>query len=396
MLRSVKNVPYPIWLIACAHAVADISSGALFVALPFFKAKFGLSYAGVTAIVLLQNFTASVTQPIFGFLSDRKAHPWWMPLGCFLVGTMLLAALLAPTYPLALLCISASGFGSAIFHPEGAKIVNWLSGKAKGKGASLFSVGGNAGFALGSLFLGMLLVGNRVLLFLFAIPNLVIGFLLLAMLKRFREIPQPALEHCEKSGKIFGMNLPLLALLGMVLTRATINSGINTFVPLYYTAFMHGSSANATYLLTVFLAASAAGTLLGGPLSDRYGSKKVMLYSILPVAPLLYLFKALNGAGAFVLLAAASVLLAATFTSSLVMAQKMMPDNVGMASGLTLGFSIGLGALGVLVLGHIADGSGLPWVLDLLAVLPIVSFLLTLLVREPEATGNHTVGLGTQ
>ncbi len=383
MFRALKSVPRPIWLISCAHAVADLSSGALFVALPFFRAKFGLTYAELTAIVLIQNLTSSVSQPIFGYFSDRKSRPWWMPLGCFIAGVMMLASLLAPNYPLVLLFISLSGFSSAIFHPEGAKIVNWMSGKAKGQGVSLFSAGGNVGFALGSLFLGTLLLGSPTLLYLFVLPNMVIGFLLLLSMKRFAHPPQCQQSGSDKVKIAIRINLPLVALLGMVLIRATVNSGINTFVPLYCTSFLHGSSAYAASLLTVYLAAGAAGTLLSGPLSDRYGSKRVMLYSILPVTPLLYLFKTTDGVGAFILLAVVSVLLAATFTSSLVMAQKMMPGNVAMASGLTLGFSIGLGAMGVLMLGHFADGLGLPWVLNLLAILPLAAFMLTLFVQEP-------------
>lgn len=384
MFRSLKSVPYPLWLITCAHAVTDLSTGALFVALPFFKAKFALSYAEITAIVLLQNLTSSVSQPIFGYLSDRKSRPWWMPLGCLLTGVVLLASLFAPTYPLVLLCTAVSGIGSAIFHPEGAKMVNWLSGKAKGKGASLFSVGGNVGFALGSLFLGTLFLGKQTLLYLFALPNIIISILLLLSIKRFICLPQHQQNSSGRAKVVISMNLSLLALLGMVLSRATVNSGISTFVPLYYTSFLHGSSAYAASLLTVYLAAGAAGTLMGGQFSDRYGSKKVMLYSILPVAPLLFLFRISEGVGTFIILALVSILLAATFTSSLVMAQKMMPDNIAMASGLTLGFSIGLGAMGVLGLGHVADTLGLPWVFNLLSVLPIIGFMLTLLVQEPE------------
>lgn len=384
MFGAVKNIPYSLWLITCAHAVADLSSGALYVALPFFQMKFGLGYAELTAIVLLQNLTSSVSQPVFGYFSDRKSRPWWMPLGCLVTGTMMVASLLVPSYPLLLLCTAISGFGSAIFHPEGAKIVNWLSGKAKGKGASLFSVGGNAGFALGSLFLGMLLLGNPAWLAVFALPNIIVSILLLMTMKQFLGLPQCRESAKAKQPVAISINLPLLALLGMVLMRATVHSGISTFIPLYFISFLQGSPAYATYLLTVYLAAGAVGTLLGGPLSDRYGSKTVMLYSILPVAMLLYLLRVLGGAWVFILLAVISVLLAATFTSSLVLAQKMMPDNIGMASGLTLGFSIGLGAIGVLVLGGIADVAGLPRVFDLLAVLPVVGFILTLFVREPE------------
>jgi FSR family fosmidomycin resistance protein-like MFS transporter len=380
MLRSIRNVPYSIWVITCAHAVNDLASGALFVALPFFKAKFGLSYAELTAIVLLQNLTSSVSQPIFGYLSDQKSRPWWMPVGCFVSGAVMLISLLVPTYPLVLLCTAISGFGSAAFHPEGAKMVNWLSGKGKGKGASLFAVGGNAGFAIGSLFLGTLLLGGPVLLYVFILPYVAISVMFLSVMKNLSRLPQ---RKEPSSAVAIKVNLPLMALLGMVLMRATVNSGISTFVPLYYVSFLHGSTAYAASLLTVYLAAGAIGTLLGGTLSDRYGSRKVMLYSILPVALLLYLFKIFEGIWVFILLALISILLAATFTSSLVLAQRMMPGNIGMASGLTLGFSIGLGAIGVLLLGWVADVSGLPLVFNILAFLPIAGFILTLFVQEP-------------
>ncbi|MEL7635622.1 MFS transporter [Sporomusa sphaeroides] len=385
LLRSVKSIPSSLWLITCAHAVTDLAAGALFVALPYFKVKFGLSYAELTAIVLLQNLTSSVSQPIFGYLSDRKSRPWWMPLGCFISGVGMLFSLLVPTYSLVLLCTAISGLGAAIFHPDGAKVINLLSGEAKGKGASLFSVGGNAGFALGSLFLGTLLVGSPDILYIFAVPNIIIAALLLWNMKVFASLPQRKQSGSGKAKIAISMNLPLVALLGTVLMRATVNSGLSAFVPLYYTTFLHGSPAYAASLLTVYLAAGAAGTLIGGPLSDRCGSKRVMLYSILPVAPLLYLFKVVDGFGAFIILALVSILLAMTFTSSLVLAQKMMPNNIAMASGLTLGFSIGLGAMGVLALGHVADTLGLPWVFNLLAVLPIAGFILTMFIQEPAA-----------
>lgn len=382
-MHSVKEVPYPVWLIACAHAVTDLASGALFVALPYFKVKFGLSYVELTAIVLLQNFTSSVCQPIFGYFSDKKSRPWWMPVGCLTTGAMMLASLMVPNYYLVLLCTAVSGFGSAVFHPEGAKTVNWLSGRSKGQGASLFSVGGNVGFAAGSFFLGALLMGNSMILYLFVLPYLVIGIAFLAVMKTLLHLPQREKSAAAQGKGRIAINFALMALLGMVLARAIVNAGINTFVPLYYTSFLHGSTAYSASLLTVFLAAGAIGTLLGGTISDRYGSRKVMFYSIMPVAPLLFVFKMADGIWPFIILAFVGVLLAATFTSSLVLAQKMMPQNVAMASGLTLGLSIGLGGMGVLMLGQVADLAGLPFVFNIIAVLPVVAFIFTIFVKEP-------------
>lgn len=384
MLRSIKDTPYLVWLIACAHAVTDLAPGALFVALPYFKVKFGLNYAELTAIVLLQNLTSSVSQPVFGYLSDKKPHPWWMPVGCLLTGFVMLASLQVPNYALVLICTAISGFGSAIFHPEAAKTVNWLSGQAKGRGASLFSVGGNIGFALGSFFLGALLLGDSYMLYLFALPYVITVSAFLPVRKSLLRAPQNQKIAGAAKKSAVKFNLALLALLGMVLARATVNSGISTFVPLYYMSFLHGTQAYSASLLTVFLAAGAVGTLLGGTSSDKYGSRRVMLCSIMPVAFLLYAFKLASGIWPFVILAAVGVLLAATFTSSLVLAQKMMPNNIAMASGLTLGFSIGLGSMGVLLLGQVADMAGLPLVFDVLAFLPVAAFILTLFIEEPQ------------
>jgi FSR family fosmidomycin resistance protein-like MFS transporter len=382
LLHTFKTVPKSVWLIVIAHAVTDLAPGALYVALPFLKAKLGLTYAEVTAIVLIQNLASSVSQPFFGYCSDQKARPWLMPAGCLISGLVMLASLLVPSYYLVLLCTAISGLGSSAFHPEAAKMVNLLGGKSKGKVVSLFSVGGNIGFAFGSLFLAALLLGgSSPTLFIYILPCIVTSA---ALFYVTTYLPCPEGEKCGSLGTLKAcINWPLLALLGMVLTRATVASGISTFVPLYYVSYLQGSQLYASSLLTVYLGAGAVGTLLGGVMSDRYGSKQVMIYSILPIAGLLYLFKMVDGPWVFVLLALASILLSATFTSSLVLAQKMMPRNIGMASGLTLGFSIGLGTMGVLGLGRVADIWGLPIVFDLLAVLPIIGFILTLFVQEP-------------
>ncbi len=382
MNKIFSVVPKTVWLLGAAHCVTDLSPGALYAALPFLKAKFALSYAEVSAVVLVQNIAASITQPLFGYFSDKKHRPWLMPMGCLLTGLFMTASLFAPTYYWLLLCTAVSGFGNAAFHPEAAKTVNLLAGVAKGKCISVFSVGGYAGVALGSLFLGLLLLGGEgPLLFCYALPSFVLGGILFGVRKAFpRTMGQGAgsLGSLKKT-----LSWPLLALLGMILTRATISSGLGTFVPLYYAAYLGGDSLRTSSLLTVYLGAGVFGTLLGGTMSDRYGSKKVMLYSTLPITALLYLFMRSHDAATFILLALVSVLLSATATSSMVFAQRMMPKNIGMASGLTLGFSIGLGTLGVTGLGKLADGWGLPFVFEILAFLPLLGFALTLFVKEP-------------
>lgn len=277
----------------------------------------------------------------------------------------------------------------AAFHPEAAKTVNFLGGKEKGKAVSLFSLGGYIGVALGSLFLAALLLGGQSVKILFYIlPSILICA---ALFYEITTIPRPEIKGKGSWGTLKEcVNWPLLALLGMILTRATVTSGISTFVPLYYVSHLGGSEIYASSLLTVYLAAGAVGTMIGGILSDRFGSKQVMLYSILPIALLMYWFLSAGGIWVFVILALANILLSATATSSLVLTQKMMPKNIGMASGFTLGFSIGLGTMGVLGLGRVADIWGITWVFDILVLLPVIGFILTLFIREPK---NQLLGI---
>lgn len=335
MFNLFRNVPRTVWLIALGHMVADLSPGALYVALPFLKAKFALSYAEVSAVVLTQNLASSVSQPLFGYLSDRKPWPWIMPVGCMITGIFMAASLLVPSYPLVMVCTAISGLGNSSFHPEAAKTVNFVGGKEKGKAVSLFSLGGYIGVALGSMLLAVLLVdGQSLRILLYTLPSLAIG---IALFYEIGKIPANAAKAQGGLGTLREyINWPLLALLGMILTRATVTSGISTFVPLYYVSHLGGSTVYASSLLTVYLAAGAIGTMFGGILSDKYGSKQVMLYSILPIALLMYCFLSASGMWIFIILFFVGALLSATATSSLLLTQKMMPKNIGMASGFTL------------------------------------------------------------
>jgi FSR family fosmidomycin resistance protein-like MFS transporter len=369
-------------MLAIAHAVTDIPQGALLVALPYFKAKFALSYTQVSLIILLQSISSSLVQPVFGYFSDRISQPWLMPLGCIVSGAAMFASLWAPNYDLLLFFTLISGLGVAAFHPEGAKMANRLSGPAKGKGVSLFVVGGSAGMAIGSLFLGVLLAdGPSAKLFLFVLPSLLMA---IPLFKLAAEVPLRASSGLTATtGDIRGLlSASLAALLGVVVTRATVSSGLSTFIPLYYVSFLQGDPLYASSLLTVYLASGALGTLAGGALSDRFGSRKIMIWSITPMPIIIILFQLSSTVWVFPVLAVASMLMSAAHSSSLILAQGMMPGNVGMASGLTLGFSFGIGALGVLALGRVADIWTLPLVFDILAVLPLVCLVLTLFVRD--------------
>jgi FSR family fosmidomycin resistance protein-like MFS transporter len=393
MLKTFNSIPGKVWLLVAAHCITDLSQGSLLVALPYLKAKFGLSYAEVGFLVLIQNLTSSVSQPIFGYFSDKTPRPWLIPCGCLLSGIAMLASLISPSYYFLHISTALCGLGIAAFHPEAAKLANRYSGTAKGKGVSLFVVGGNAGFALGSLFMAFLLSAGDVGKLVYLIPFVLIFYPLYQL---SRSVSQPV--HQSKTAKAslqHSFSWPLAALLGVVLSRSTVAAGVTTFLPLYYVSYLQGSELYASSLLTVFLAAGAIGTLGGGILSDRYGSKRIMLWSILPISLLLYFFKMTTGLEVFIILTLVSILLSCAFSSTLVLAQQMMPGNIAIASGLTLGLSVGLGALGTVVLGKIADIWNMPVIFDILAVLPVLGFLLTLYIAEPEEPKEKLVSVKT-
>lgn len=370
-----------ILLLTAAHAVTDLPQGALLVALPFLKAKFALTYTQTSLIILVQSFTSSISQPVFGYVSDKRACPWMMPVGCVLSGSGMLASLFAPSYGLLLAFTFLSGLGVAMFHPEAAKTAHQFSGASHGRGVSLFVVGGTAGMALGSLLLGILLAGGAGWqLLLYVLPSLIIAWPLFHLAGRL-----PAGQLGKKSGASLSaqvLSSSLLALFLTILIRSLVSSGLSTFIPLYFVAYHADSTLLSGSVLTLYLAAGAIGTLAGGILSDRYGSRKVMMVSIAPVALIVYGFQAIAGLGSYVLLTLASAMLSAAHASGLVLAQRLMPGNVGMASGLILGFSFGVGALGVLALGKVADLASLPTVFDILAVLPLLGLVCTFFVRD--------------
>jgi FSR family fosmidomycin resistance protein-like MFS transporter len=373
-------------LLSMGHLVADITSGALPAMLPFLKEELGLSYAMAGTVVLVSNLMSSVIQPAFGYLTDRKSLLWFLPLGSFCAALFLALVGWAPSYSLVLVMVVFSGLGVAIYHPEGWRVANFFAGEKKATGMSIFGVGGNFGFALGplmaSLFITRLgLKGTT----LFVIPGVVIAAVFL--FSRFWRVDttaikkkassDPALEALRKALH------PMSLLLGMIMFRSWTHIGMLTFIPFFYINYMKGDPMVAGNLLFAFLAAGVAGTFIGGPLADKFGYKRIILFSLGTSCPLFILFLLSTGIWAFIWLILAGLILIFSFSVSMVMGQSFMPRNVGLASGLILGLSFGMGGLGAAVLGVFADLWGVPKTLWIISFLPLGAFFLAALIPYP-------------
>ena len=363
--------------------VADITAGALPAMLPFLKEALGLSYAMAGSIVLVSNIMSSVIQPLFGYLTDKKSLLWFLPLGSFCAGLGLALVGWAPTYALVLVLVVFGGLGVAIYHPEGWRVANFFAGEKKATGMSIFGVGGNLGLALGPLMATFFLTqwglkGST----LFIIPGTLIASVFL--FSRFwhadttaikkKTSSTPALEALRKA--LYPMSL----LLGMIMFRSWTHIGMMTFIPFYYINHLKGDPMVAGNLLFAFLAAGTVGTFAGGPLADRFGHKKIILFSLGAGCPLFVLFLLSSGVWSFIWLTLAGLILIFSFSISMVMGQSFMPQNVGLASGLILGLSFGMGGLGAAVLGLFADLWGVPTTLWIIAALPLGGFILAALI----------------
>jgi FSR family fosmidomycin resistance protein-like MFS transporter len=312
-----------------------------------------------------------------------------MPLGPALGGLGIALAGLAPNYGLTFAAVVVSGLGVAAFHPEGSRFANYVSGSRRSSGMSLFSVGGNIGFALGPVLMTPLLLafGLHGTVFVL-IPTWLMAAALvreLPRLKQFRGDVVAGRVQRETHSAQWG---PFALLGGVIALRSFVYFGLVTFIPLYYVDVLHASKAFGNYALAAMLIGGAVGTLVGGPLADRIGRRTVLTGSMVVLPPLIVGFL-LSGpvlAVAFAALTGAATI--ATFAITIVMGQEYLPGRLGVSAGVTIGLSIGLGGVGAPLLGLLADAHGLKVVFEIVAAFPVLGVLLTLALPRAAAAAT--------
>jgi FSR family fosmidomycin resistance protein-like MFS transporter len=368
-----------IGLLALGHLVIDVNQGSLPAVLPFLKSAHGLSYAEAGAIVLAANVTSSIIQPLFGYLSDRTARRWLLPLSVFVSGVGLGLTGVAPGYGALLALVVIMGLGVAAYHPEGYKTAGSVAGDRKATALSWFSLGGNIGIALGPPAITMLVTGLGIAGSLgMVVPSVMVAAILVSVLPVLTRTAAPGAPAVQRTAA-GGENMPwaMGRLILVVTIRSWTQLGFTTFVPFYYVDHLRADPRLVGPLLFVFLGAGALGTVVAGPLADRWGARSFMSWVFVAATPLGVLFMLTSGGPlAFLALGLFGAVLVSTFTVSVVLGQAYLPRSAGMASGLIVGFAIGSGGLGVTLLGWMADRWGLPAVLWVCALLPLLGFLL--------------------
>jgi FSR family fosmidomycin resistance protein-like MFS transporter len=370
--------------LACGHAAADLCQGSVPALIPFLIAERGYSYGAAGLLLLAVTVGSSVIQPLFGALSDRLALWWLMPLGVALAAVGIAGAGIAPSFGLTAAAVGIGGLGVAAFHPEGARYANYASGARRGTGMSLFSVGGNAGFALGPILItpAVLALGLSGTLAVAVLPALAAVVLLVELPHlRVRTAAAAAAGRHAVEGRddwpAFGR------LTGAVSVRSGVYFGLQSFVPVWFIHHYGTSEAAGNAALSVMLVAGAAGTLVGGRLVDRIGRRRVLVGSMALQLPLLVAFMVAGGGVlAGVLLGAIGFVTIMSFSVTVVMGQEYLPHRLGIASGVTLGFAIGVGGVAAALFGALADRAGLETVMWTIALLPIAGTALALTLPE--------------
>ncbi len=362
-----------------SHFLNDMIQSLILAIYPLLKGEFSLSFVQIGLITLTYQITASLLQPLIGLYTDRHPQPRSLSVGMAstLCGIVLLA--FAPSYGWLLVAAALVGTGSSVFHPESSRIARMASGGKHGLAQSIFQVGGNAGSAAGPLLAAWIVIPNgQRSVGWFALASL-LAIAVLWQVGTWYASRHAAFRARAKGARDAGTGLPrgkvagaVCILLLLIFSKYFYMASITSYYTFYLIDKFALSVQSAQLHLFVFLFAVAAGTLLGGPLGDRIGRKRVIWGSILGVAPFTLALPHVGLAATTLLTFVIGFILASAFSAILVFAQELMPGKVGTVSGLFFGFAFGMGGIGAAVLGQVADVKGVEFVYRLCAYLPLL------------------------
>lgn len=379
---SGKTV-YPILIaISISHLLNDALQSIIPAIYPVVKDTFSLSFAQIGLITLTFQLSASLLQPFVGFYTDRKPQPYSLAIGMgfTLIGLVFLSR--APSFDILILSVAMVGIGSSIFHPEASRLAHLASGGRRGMAQSIFQLGGNFGSSIGPLLAALIIVpyGQSNIIWFSALALLAIILLINigGWYKRKIRIkakrPGTELAHTQILSKktIF---FSVLILLVLIFSKYIYLTSMTTYYTFYVIHKFGVSVQDSQVYLFVFLFSIAAGTIIGGPLGDKFGRKYVIWASILGVAPFSILLPHANLLWTVILTIPIGVILASAFSAILVYAHELFPGKLGMVSGLFFGFAFGMAGIGSAVLGGIADRTSIEYVYEICAFLPLIGFI---------------------
>jgi len=374
--------------ISFSHFLNDTMQSLIASVYPILKDNYALDFAQIGMITLAFQFTASLLQPVVGHFTDRKAQPFSLAIGMGFTFFGLLLLSVAHHYGIILIAASLVGLGSAVFHPESARIARLASGGRYGFAQSVFQLGGSFGTSMGPVLAALIVVP-------FGQPSIawfsIIAFVAIVTLWRIGVWYRPQVSGKKAATIEFHPDHPdqrrvkiaLGVLVALLFSKQLYVSSLSSYY-IFYLIDKFGVSTQAAQLyLFIFLAANAVGAFFGGPLGDRFGRKYVIWFSILGALPFTLALPYAGLIGSAVLTVFIGLILSSATSSIIVFAQELMPHRFGMISGVFFGVAFGIGGLGAAVLGKLADHTSIGFVYHLCAFLPALGLLAVFLPKMP-------------
>jgi len=378
---NVQKTVYPIlFSIAFAHLLNDMLQAVIPSVYPILKESYQLSFTQIGLITFAYQMAASILQPFVGLYTDKKPQPYSQIYGMLftLCGIILLS--FAHHFYVIIISVILVGIGSSIFHPEASRISFLASGGKRGLAQSVFQLGGNAGTAIGPLLVALLVVPNDqryILIFvivatiaLFVLRHIAVWYdsHLALRSKKKVEIILPDLTQNQ-------IVISVIILLVLIFSKFFYMASMSSYFTFYLIEKFNLSVQDAQFHLFLFLASCAVGTLMGGPMGDKFGRKYVIWFSVLGAAPFALLLPYADLFWTGILSVVIGLIISSAFPAILVYAQELLPKKLGMVSGLFYGFAFGMGGLGSALLGYTADHVGIEKVYQICAFLPLIGII---------------------
>ncbi|MGJ5222347.1 MFS transporter [Bradyrhizobium oligotrophicum] len=374
--------------ISVSHFLNDTMQSLIASVYPILKDTYALDFAQIGMITLAFQFTASLLQPVVGHYTDKKAQPYSLAIGMASTFFGLLLLAVAHQYLIILVAAALVGLGSAVFHPESARIARLASGGRYGFAQSVFQLGGSFGTSMGPVLAALIVVpfGQGSIAWFSSI-----AFLAILILWRIGRWYAPQITakkvaplHAHPDGPSSRrVVVALLVLVALLFSKQLYVSSLSSYYIFYLIDRFGVSTQAAQMYLFVFLAANAVGAFLGGPLGDRFGRKIVIWISILGALPFTLALPYVGLVGSAVLSVFIGLIISSTTSSIIVFAQELVPHRFGMISGVFFGVAFGIGGLGAAVLGKLADHTSIEFVYQVCSYLPAIGLLAVFLPKLP-------------
>ena len=366
--------------LSLAHFLNDTFQSVISAIYPILKDNLFLSFTQIGSITLVYQICASVFQPAFGVIFDKLPSPWYLIAGSISTCLGLIFIAYADTLILVMISVAFVGLGSSILHPEASRLTRLASGTKHGLAQSIFQVGGNFGSSLGPLLAALIIspYGQHYVLY-FAFAAFVAIPLKYPIFNWYKKIVKQMKEAAAAKTSVRESSLPrktliftFIILLILIFSKYVYMASLTNFYTFYLIEKFDVSIQYSQLFLFVFLFAIALGTFIGGPVGDRIGRKSVMWVSILGSAPFALLLPHANLLWTCVLTFFIGFILSSAFTAILIYAQELLPGKVGFISGFFFGFAFGIAGIAAAILGNVADTTGLDYVYNVCAYLPLL------------------------